>query len=220
MKNLASILAAANSNVQKHSAFAMPVVEDPPPPPDPDGAEENRRWREEIERAGDEGGGDAASMPAALASALEFEPLALDAIDDEHRMDEGDEAVTHGLFGDRASPPPTLEEILLDTDYLDPTREGEEDADDGDVRLGSSVYSSSVGSSSDAQVPTSLLETLSLQSRGSGDSKSRTSAKSSRSRKAAAAAARAKASKSKGSIMRYFCFLHGFIKGRNDHNTV
>jgi hypothetical protein len=148
------------------------------------------------------------ALDSALASALEFEPLSLEAIDDEHQGAD-DLDGHHGLNGERVSPPPTLEEILEDTDYLDGTRDGDEDADDfgeDSVRFGSSVYSSSTTSSAampmpmPMAVPTSLLDTLSLHSKGSGDSRSLTSSKSSRSRRAAAA--RARANKSKGSIMR------------------
>ena len=110
-----------------------------------------------------------AVVDPALASALEFEPLTLQAIDDESGgggLDEICDELTNG-FGDPASQPPTLEEILEDADF------GEEEDDIDAVDDPARFAFSSADSSTTAM---SLLDTLSLHSRGSGDSRSRTSA--------------------------------------------
>ena len=109
------------------------------------------------------------AVDPALASALEFEPLTLQAIDDETSgggLSGICEELNGGLGGLSSPPPPTLEEILEDADYR-----GEDDEIDGDDPA--RFASSSAESSTTAR---SLLDTLSLQSRGSADSRSRTSA--------------------------------------------
>ena len=109
------------------------------------------------------------AVDPALASALEFEPLTLQAIDDETSgggLDGICEGLSNGLGGLSSPPPPTLEEILADADYRE-----EEDEIDGDDPARFAF--SSANSSTTAR---SLLDTLSLHSRGSGDSRSRTSA--------------------------------------------
>ena len=127
---------------------------------------------------------------SALASALEFEPLSLDAIDDEIPGE-----TLNGLSDlTSSSPPPTLEEILEDADYREDDDEIDGDAD----RF---VYSSTNSStprrrrSSARAEPSSLLDTLSLHSRGSGDSRSRTSGRSGVSGRSRASRARARALK-------------------------
>ena len=113
------------------------------------------------------------SVDPALASALEFEPLTLQAIDDETGgaggLDGIYEELNGGLGGLSSHQPPTLEEILEDADYR--VEEDEIDGVGGDDPA--RFASSSADSSTTAR---SLLDTLSLQSRGSGDSRSRTSA--------------------------------------------
>ena len=109
------------------------------------------------------------AVDPALASALEFEPLTLQAIDDESGvggLDEICDELTNG-FGGPASQAPTLEEILGDADF------GEEDDEIDAVDDPARFAFSSADSSTTAR---SLLDTLSLHSRGSGDSRSRTSA--------------------------------------------
>ena len=111
------------------------------------------------------------AVDPALASALEFEPLTLQAIDDESSgcgLDGICEELNNGLGGLSSPPPPTLEEILEDADY----REEDDEIDGGDDDPAGFAFSSA-NSSTTAR---SLLDTLSLQSRGSGDSRSRTSA--------------------------------------------
>ena len=109
------------------------------------------------------------AVDPALASALEFEPLTLQAIDDESGgcgLGEICDELTNG-FGGPATQPPTLEEILEDADFRE--EDDEIDAVDDPARFAFS----SADSSTTAR---SLLDTLSLHSRGSGDSRSRTSA--------------------------------------------
>ena len=106
------------------------------------------------------------AVDPALASALEFEPLTLQAIDDESGGGGLGDELTNGFDGP-ATQQPTLEEILEDADFRE--EDDEIDAVDDPARFAfSSADSSTTGRS--------LLDTLSLHSRGSGDSRSRTSA--------------------------------------------